>query len=89
MRTLNEAIDTIKQELTLKGNMYGKTYLKVAQAMSVPPQHSILVRMFEKMFRVKWMIDNGMKDSKAIASEFKEIAAYAILAMFESEVDDG
>ena len=89
MRTHQDALDAVKNLLSDKGLLYGKTYQRVATALSVPPQYSILVRMMEKMFRV----DNLLKGVKPVnqahlREEFLDIAVYAILAAFESEPDD-
>jgi hypothetical protein len=83
-RTLSEMIKTVENLLSEKGNDYGKTYLKVAAMLSVKPQYSILVRILEKCARC----DNLLRRDNSevpLRENFLDIAAYAILAAFESE----
>lgn len=92
MRTIHEAIDKVKDTLESKGMKYGRTYIKVAQALNVDPSYSILVRILEKCFRVDHIqtCGRGTRQDihRALTSEFLDIACYAILAMFESSVDE-
>lgn len=85
MRKIEDAIDKVREILTLKGGIYGPTYHKVASMLSVCPQYSILVRILEKSAR----IDNLLKQPTSqmleqLQEEFIDIAAYAILAAYES-----
>lgn len=85
MRTHQDALDAVKNLMTDKAQLYGKTYQRVATALSVPPQYSILVRIQEKIFRVDNLLKQGQPNQAHLREEFLDIAVYAILAAFESE----
>ena len=86
MRTIDDALALVKSTLTEKGQGYGPTYRRVAQALGVKPQYSILVRILEKALRIDNILkfDNTETTNKVLAEEFKDIAGYAILGLFES-----
>jgi hypothetical protein len=83
-RKMDDILGKIQAMLTSKGNTYGRTYHKVGLALGCPPQHSILVRMMEKMLRVNNILNRPCPDMAHVQEEFLDIAAYAALGAFES-----
>ncbi len=86
MRTIDDALDLLRETLIERGQGYGTTYRQVGLALRVKPQYSILVRIVEKALRLDNLLkfDNTTTTDKAIAAEFLDIAGYAILGLFES-----
>ena len=84
-RKLSDTVDYLQQVMSVKGNQYGPTYRKVALALSCPVQHSISVRMLEKLLRIDNLLKLPAVDMAHIREEFLDIAVYACLGAFESE----
>ena len=85
MRTIEDVLTKIKETLEVKGTIYGPTYRRVASMLNVRPQYSILVRILEKTARIHNLLNSG-GDTSHICEEFIDIACYAVLAAYESEV---
>jgi hypothetical protein len=87
-RKIEDVVEHVEDTLLAKNDSYSFANRKVALALSIAPQYSIIVRLMEKVVRIDNILKGPSPDMEKIQEEFIDIAGYGILGAFESVKED-